>query len=547
MSCPPEDRNAFEAIVRSVEDNFPSDWRSWEVLDFTYRDLFGEEILPRVDNKIRFAIPTYDLARAFLPSSNTSLSERKYRTIRARLLQWPLGRALLYAPHAIMEMVHGSGKEYFKFMDAVRSMKSKLKTRRSVSAEWRSSYVESSPASPSSEAHKRKMSENSREEIDNSPPRKRSAEGQGGTEHLLVSVLNQQVELFNKLLSNQSEQNEKIDKLLSTASHEKPAPPSNADLNSSYDSVPDSTFEEEAETPPSPQGWTHSSRESELREKISEAQRELAALHSEGDIDFNFDPHTTESEPKIAQADPIFVEQGIRCQRFGKAGWRNIKFNDIQKQFQASPAFCALKVNSLLARVSPQWKSASHLEKFDLTLGAISHGLLQQRQIFKEICDKLPQTSKSSVKSDFLKADSSFKRKSDDLLQYVCGRRAEVLEARRNMFRTKNRVLGEILRDIPPSEVHLFSDSALSQAIKDCTNTDVLKFFPSAAFGRKTHYKVAKSGKERHPSTATKSSNFHRKIPARPPRAAPAQQPHQGYRKHYQQPQQQQQQKPNRK
>lgn len=85
--------------------------------------------------------------------------------------------------------------------------------------------------------------------------------------------------------------------------------------------------------------------------------------------------------------------------------------------FQATPAFCALKNNSILAGVTNSWKSTEILERADLTLGAITHGLLQQPKIFQDLLDGLPQEVKNQVGKKFLAADSKFKKTSNDLLQ----------------------------------------------------------------------------------------------------------------------------------
>lgn len=266
------------------------------------------------------------------------------------------------------------------------------------------------------------------------------------------------------------------------------------DLNESFESAADSTQpdnEAHEETPETDvvmgSTVTHSEipinisprdeRESELKQKIVEAQRQLAALQSEGEESFNFDPTTKEADPKVTKTNPYFLKQGIACQRFDQEGWQNIRYSETQKQFQATPAFCALKVNNLLSSVTPTWKSVAVLEKFDLTLGAITHGLLQQRKIFQDLLDQLPPDLKNKVGRDFL-GNSQFKKNSDSLLQYVCGHRAEVIEQRRATYKVHNKALNGILRSIPPSDTHLFSDSGLSQAVKDCSSSDIRKFFP---------------------------------------------------------------------
>ncbi|KAL4718170.1 hypothetical protein ACJJTC_003385 [Scirpophaga incertulas] len=169
-----------------------------------------------------------------------------------------------------------------------------------------------------------------------------------------------------------------------------------------------------------------SSEKNILMKQIVEAQRKLATLQN-GDLEevateFDFSPYTIERESKVAKANAELLKQGISCQRFGQEGWRNVR-----KQFQ-------------------------------------------------DVLGKMPQDIKQRVGKDFLAANSNFKKVSDSLLQYVCGRRAEVIQQRRESYRPINRVLRQILHDIPPSETHLFMDKTLSEAVKE--QGGIHKFFP---------------------------------------------------------------------
>ncbi|KOB67695.1 Fat-like cadherin-related tumor suppressor-like protein [Operophtera brumata] len=143
--------------------------------------------------------------------------------------------------------------------------------------------------------------------------------------------------------------------------------------------------------------------------------------------------------------DPILAQQGTDCQRLGTDTWKNIRYSEVQKQFQATPTFSALKVNNLFAGITPNWTSVALLEKMDLILGAITNGLLQQRKIFENLCDELPQDFKQRVGQEFLASNSKFRINSDALLQYVCGRRAEVLQQMRHTFKVKNKAFHEIM------------------------------------------------------------------------------------------------------
>lgn len=125
-------------------------------------------------------------------------------------------------------------------------------------------------------------------------------------------------------------------------------------LDESFELVPDSTELEDEFGAPSlnilPQVDTTSlsgspgtePEEAALTAQIAEAQRKLAALRAPGSIpDCDFLPHTTQAEPKLAKADPNLVDQGRKCQRLNEDGWKNIRYADVQKMFQATPVFSA--------------------------------------------------------------------------------------------------------------------------------------------------------------------------------------------------------------
>nr|XP_034827376.1 uncharacterized protein LOC117984822 [Maniola hyperantus]XP_034828491.1 uncharacterized protein LOC117985806 [Maniola hyperantus]XP_034830602.1 uncharacterized protein LOC117987681 [Maniola hyperantus]XP_034839956.1 uncharacterized protein LOC117996063 [Maniola hyperantus] len=123
---PPGQEEFFSRIYQIIEDNYPDDWKSWEVQDLPYSDLFGERISSRIEAKLRFAIPTAEMATAYCPN-DASLSEKKYRLIKRQLLEWPFGRALLYSPHSIMEKIHT--KSYEDFINTVKLLKPRLTSR----------------------------------------------------------------------------------------------------------------------------------------------------------------------------------------------------------------------------------------------------------------------------------------------------------------------------------------------------------------------------------------------------------------------------------
>lgn len=495
----PEEKAQFKAVIASLDKYYPEGWRDWQVYNYSFHELFGSNQVPSsVDVKLRFAIPTIDVALAFDPATK-SLSERSYRSIRATIIKWPLGRALIYSPHVVMEKIHGPS--YSLFMNTVAALKPKLLKRSEATIELdnlrgKKRSIEMEEV----EAHLPKRSAASpTPSIEHPRP-----PSQGSEEHLLASVLSQQASFFNTMLKLQSEQNENVKMLIQkSATPNREDSPSRAEdeLNRSFESQPDSTISEVINP-------SKHAKEADLRARIAEAQRQLVDLQESEDSDtettFDFMPTTVAQEPKIAKADPIALEHALKCQKFRDSEWRNIRYAETQKQFQASPAFSALKPNNLLAGVAPEWKSSAILERFDLVLGAITNGLLQQRLIFQNLLDSLPKEMKKKVGKDFVAADSNFRKSSDALVQYVCGRRAEVLQQRRDIYKPQNKALKNILHDIPPSETYLFEETAFAEAVKE--QGGIHKFFPA----KKRHTTPAKASRSQtnHSHTSKGRNNF---------------------------------------
>lgn len=113
-SCAEEaDKDLFDGIVKLIDQNFPADWRSWLINDVSLEEALEGDLT----TKLRFALPTADLGTLF----NENLFERKYRWFKRKLLNWPLGRAILYSPHCIVDRVHAESCE--KIIASVRGLK----------------------------------------------------------------------------------------------------------------------------------------------------------------------------------------------------------------------------------------------------------------------------------------------------------------------------------------------------------------------------------------------------------------------------------------
>lgn len=483
---PPDEAPAYARLIQKMDEIYPENWRFWVVNRVDYEDLFGRKISADEECRLRFAIPTEQLAFIFNDGTTTlSLSERKYKAIKRTLLKWPIGRAIIYAPFPVMKMVHPTDA-FNGFAELLPNMKGKLISRTEASKKLRSV--------PLSSSHSVSQSVSPSVSPTTSYSRKRPRESDDRIEGLMehqTLVLEQLLQAMTK-------------KPRATATQIEP------------EEVMESGPEEDE---PVEDQWTAPPI---LRESI-QGDEPCENMLEENNF-FDFSPQTKETEAKIGDADERLAQQGISVQRLGGEKWQQIRYVDVQKHFQATPVFTSLKVNSSLASISPTWQTTQLLEKYDQCLAAITHGLLQQRQHFTEAYKDASLEVKANISKKFLAADSEFRKTSDALLQYTCGKRAEVLQHRRGVFKPNNKILNELLHDIPPSATHLFSEPQLSTLIKD--QGGVQKFFPTKfrKYANPFNPRVARTPTIRQQTPGRQRLDEIKKFSARPgrPSAAPA-------------------------
>uniref|UniRef100_A0A2A4J7X8 Uncharacterized protein n=1 Tax=Heliothis virescens TaxID=7102 RepID=A0A2A4J7X8_HELVI len=149
----------------------------------------------------------------------------------------------------------------------------------------------------------------------------------------------------------------------------------------------------------------------------------------------------------------------MKCQRLCEATWNKIRYNEAMKKLQASPVFHCLRVNGTMYQNNNPSQVKDLLDKCDAAFDTITHGLLMQclklQGALKKVAEQHPEATKSL--REMLASDSEFRSISDDLLQYTCGKRAEVIETRRKFYEPRNPVYRSILNEIPPSATHLNS------------------------------------------------------------------------------------------
>nr|CAI5842038.1 unnamed protein product [Callosobruchus analis] len=108
--------------------HLPEGWKNWKVAITDKTSLFVDGIEPQVINKLRFALPTVGLAKAFNPEAK-SLSEKTYREMKLRMLNWPFCIGLVIGPPALASKIRGAELKHELVMSSLESVKPLLVSR----------------------------------------------------------------------------------------------------------------------------------------------------------------------------------------------------------------------------------------------------------------------------------------------------------------------------------------------------------------------------------------------------------------------------------
>ncbi|KAL4719227.1 hypothetical protein ACJJTC_006921 [Scirpophaga incertulas] len=441
-----EDDVILDKIKDVARRSLPDGWLNWKTLNPSENDLFGDIIDPQILNKIRFALPTMDCVKIFLPEVEY-IAEKPFRELKVSMLKWALCRALIISPLSIVNRVKGSVAQAEIFLSAIRPLRNFILTRREV---CRLLHPETEEEDESSV------------EPEFTPKRSR------------VDLLEDKVEkLFGQL-------NKKIDALRNPSARQQPTTTSTSSTNLHLSDRSDEENDSGAEN-------IYPSEEdlSDLETSFHAPELEFKNCPSSSKkvVDITFAPEVKVDDPPIPAPSELIKAQGIACQKLGSSDWNKIRYKEVQKKLRAWPVFDALKVNDQLGGLSKRF-GQDLLSNMDTTLGTICHGMLKQREALveqiKALTVKYPNISEDA--QSLLSDDtSSFKRVSNDLLHYTCARRAEIIEYRRKGFKPANDFFASKLSEIPPSESHLFDETRLDDFINKNGG-----FFSSIPFHKKT-------------------------------------------------------------
>jgi len=182
---------------------------------------------------------------------------------------------------------------------------------------------------------------------------------------------------------------------------------------------------------------------------------------------FSFAPAVKEREPLVPEPSPELAAQGMACYGFDSGSWANFRYLGAPKALQVGAPFQQLNVNPQLGSSG---SSCDRLySQMDQMLGTLSLGLLLQRKVFADAMQALISAHLSAgtdVHNLFASSGYALKPNSDDLVQYVFGKRFAVIEARRKLFEPSDPVMASQLHAFPPSARFLFNEAALGDLLR---------------------------------------------------------------------------------
>lgn len=246
-----------------------------------------------------------------------------------------------------------------------------------------------------------------------------------------------------------------------------------------------------------------------------------SALSASSSMDFLVKPncseldlgeiHTlTDNTKVIKNAPQNRVEALLKLQHFNTEGWKEVKYSKVLQSFLAKPGFVELKINDELCHLN---KGKDYLATTERAMAGLTNGLLEHKDIIRNNLQEIVNWANNSpteltpnnlfdkIMTLFGPASQNYKIM-EQMLQVVCGKRAECIEVRRERIisEVSNKNLQNTLRRLPPSVEHLFDHNTLMPVIQSLGGTNNWLNMPS-------YLKENKSVAKKRPLEFTSSSS----------------------------------------
>ncbi|KAH9640360.1 hypothetical protein HF086_001712 [Spodoptera exigua] len=239
---------------------------------------------------------------------------------------------------------------------------------------------------------------------------------------------------------------------------------------------------------------------------------EPSSFSASGDQEFTLSLETKLKEPSMPKAPENYIQLLCDYQHLGKSDWNEIRYSETQKLYNYSPGYTDIEMNEEVKA----FESPRHLVHADKAFAALTMCVLKQRDALQGTLQELLQWARNSVSLSYdtllqkvsdLFSTGDYSRCSSDLLQIICGHRAEILQMRRDCVtkQAKDPLMKARLKKIPPTCTNLFNAEKFTAAIEK--SGGVRKCFWPLQKGNTSSASQADLNKFRGPSQGSKPYN----------------------------------------
>lgn len=195
---------------------------------------------------------------------------------------------------------------------------------------------------------------------------------------------------------------------------------------------------------------------------------------NQGKLQINLDLETKLKEPTVPKASQAFLDMLGSIQHFEKEEWSEVRYAEVQKLYNQTPGFIDLEANE---EIRP-YDQLRHLAHTDKAYAALTLCVLKQREALKVALQSLLLWSREQGNSsgtdslldrlNELFCKGEYSKVSTDLLQLVCGHRAEAIQMRRDgiIKSVRDPLTKFALRRVPPSNRNLFSAAPFTTVLE---------------------------------------------------------------------------------
>ncbi|KAH9635493.1 hypothetical protein HF086_015493 [Spodoptera exigua] len=201
---------------------------------------------------------------------------------------------------------------------------------------------------------------------------------------------------------------------------------------------------------------------------------EPSSFSASGDQEFTLSLETKLKEPSMPKAPENYIKLLCDYQHLGKSDWNEIRYSETQKLYNYSPGYTDIEMNEEVKA----FESPRHLVHADKAFAALTMCVLKQRDALQGTLQELLQWARgNSVSLSYdtllqkvsdLFSTGDYSRCSSDLLQIICGHRAEILQMRRDCVtkQAKDPLMKASLKKIPPTCSNLSNAEKFTAAIE---------------------------------------------------------------------------------